>query len=94
VAGAGLPPAPWSARARAGWPRASRERRGEVGVVSGLQVGSWHSPGRLLDAGWGLERAGVRERGGVQSWQDCLRLPPFLCVQVDKTRRIRERERE
>jgi hypothetical protein len=49
---------------------------GEVGEVSDLQVGSWRSPGRLLDAGWGLERAGVRERGRVRSWQDCLGLPP------------------
>jgi hypothetical protein len=24
----------------------------------------------------------VRERGGVQSLQDCLGLPPILCVQV------------
>jgi hypothetical protein len=65
VAGASLPPAPWSARACSRWPRASRERRGEVGVACGLQVGPWHSPGRLLDAGWGLERARVRERRGV-----------------------------
>jgi hypothetical protein len=65
VAGAGLPSAPWSARACAGWPRASGEESGEVGEVSVLQVGSWCSPGRLLDAGWGLEGAGVRERGRV-----------------------------
>jgi hypothetical protein len=64
-AGAGLPPAPWSARAFSRWPRASRERRGEVGVACGLQVGPWHSLGRLLDAGWGLERVRVRERRGV-----------------------------
>jgi hypothetical protein len=38
--------------------------------------------------------AGVGERGGVQSLQDLPRAPPFLCVQVDKTMRIREKERE
>jgi hypothetical protein len=40
VAGAGLPSAPWSARACAGWPRALRERRGEVG-------GEWLAGGVL-----------------------------------------------
>jgi hypothetical protein len=34
-----------------------------------------------------------RERGGVDLGKIALG-SPFLCVQVDKTRRIRERERE
>jgi hypothetical protein len=37
---------------------------GEVGEVRGLQVGPRASPGRWLDAGWGLEVARVREREG------------------------------
>jgi hypothetical protein len=88
VAGAGLPSAPRSARACAGCPRALREGRGEVGEVSDLQVGSWCSPRRLLDAGWGLERAEVRERERVRSWQRLPQAPPFFCVQAHKTKRI------
>jgi hypothetical protein len=57
--------------------------------VSDLQVGSWCSPGRLLDAGWGLERAGVRERGRVRSWQRLPRAPPSFV-----SKRIRQREYE
>jgi hypothetical protein len=78
VAGAGLTSVPWSARACAGWPRAEREGRGEVGEVSGLQVGSWYSPGRLLKAGWGLERGGVRERGGSEILARLPQAPPLL----------------
>jgi hypothetical protein len=39
-----------------------RERRGEVGERSGLQVGSRHSPGRRLDVGWGFRVVEVSGR--------------------------------
>jgi hypothetical protein len=42
----------------------------------------------------GSEVAGVRERGSVRSWQDCLGLPPSFCVQPHETKRIREGKRE
>jgi hypothetical protein len=94
VVGAGLSPAHWSARASSRWPRAVRERSSEVGERSGLQVGSWHSPGRRLDAGWGFRVVEVSGREGSEIFARFASGSPFLCVQVDRASKIRERERE
>jgi hypothetical protein len=68
VAAAGLTPTPWSARACAGWPRASGE--GERGLAQ-AGTGRWGSrallgSGSTLVGGWGVAR--VRERERVRSW--------------------------